>query len=235
MKQLKKENIIINYSESLEELSIKTIEILIEKASEYKVLFDVEDYEPIVANYFDNLDEFRKFIYDLRGEKDSLPEYARGTYDKGMINACVDSQKQMNRLYTASHELFHIWYMKYILKNDYSKRIVWYDEGMAQFFSGEKRRLDSEEKFKDYYFNVKESTKIIPNLNQIKHGNSFCNENYNGYDLSYLCIRYLSEIMSQENFKALMLDFNQIKMFGNNVINDMFEYYDKKIENKRVK
>ena len=81
MKQLKKENIIINYSESLEELSIKTIELLIEKANEYKILFDAENYEPIVANYFDNLDEFRNFIYDLRGEKDSLPEYARGTYD----------------------------------------------------------------------------------------------------------------------------------------------------------
>jgi hypothetical protein len=211
MKQLKKDNIEINYSESLEELSIKTLELLITKTSEYKTLFDIDNNESIVANYFDNLDEFRNFIYGLRGEKDSLPEYARGTYDNGMINACVDPQKQMNRLYTASHELFHIWYMEYVLKNDYSKRIVWYDEGMAQFFSGEKRKLDSEEKFKEYYLKVKESTKTIPILNQIEHGNSFCNENYNGYDLSYLCIRYLSELMSFESFKTLMSDFNQIR------------------------
>ncbi len=235
MKQLKKDNIIINYSESLEKLSIETLELLFKTLSDYKFLFDVDTYESIVVNYFDNLDEFRSFIYGLRGEKDSLPEYARGTYDKGMINACVDPQKQMNSLYTASHELFHIWYMKYILKNDYSKRIVWYDEGMAQFFSGENKKIDSEEKFKDYYFKVKELTKIIPNLNEVEHGNSFCNDNYNGYDLSYLCVRYLSETMSLESFKMLMSDFNRIKDIGNNVICDMFEYYDKQYIDKKVK
>lgn len=228
MKQLKKDNIIINYSESLEKLSFQTFDLLIEKLKDYKSLFDVDNYEPIVVNYFDNLDEFRNFIYGLRGEKDSLPEYARGTYDNEMINACVEAKNQMDRLYTASHELFHIWYMKYILKNDYDKRIVWYDEGMAQFFSGEKGKIDSEEIFKDYYFKVRELTKIVPNLNEIEHGDSFCNDNYNGYDLSYLCIKYLSEIMSFESFKKLMSDFNKIKSIGNNVGNDMFKYYDKK-------
>lgn len=228
MKQLKKDNIIINYSELLEKLSFQTFDLLIEKLKDYKSLFDVDNYEPIVVNYFDNLDEFRNFIYGLRGEKDSLPEYARGTYDNEMINACVEAKNQMDRLYTASHELFHIWYMKYILKNDYDKRIVWYDEGMAQFFSGEKGKIDSEEIFKDYYFKVRELTKIVPNLNEIEHGDSFCNDNYNGYDLSYLCIKYLSEIMSFESFKKLMSDFNKIKSIGNNVGNDMFKYYDKK-------
>ncbi len=55
-----------------------------------------------------------------------------------MVNAYIEHDAQLNRLYTASHELFHILYMKYTLKNDYSKRIVWYVEGMTQFMSGEK-------------------------------------------------------------------------------------------------
>lgn len=166
----------------------------------------------------------------------SLPKYAKGTYDDGMVNACIEPDTQLKRLYTASHELFHILYMKYILKNDYSNRIVWYDEGMAQFISGEKDKYADEEKFKRFYLKVKENTKIIPNLNNLKHGNSFCNDEYNEYDLSYLSVRYLNEILNSEDFKKLMSDFSTIKEYGNNLIYRMFDYYDLKFEcNKRIK
>ena len=198
-------------------------------------MFDINNLETIVVNYFADLEEFREFIYKIRGEKESLPEYARGTYDNGMINACVDSDIQMNSLYTASHELFHILYMRYVLKGNYADRIVWYDEGMAKYFSGEARKLENEDLFIKFYTKVKESTIIIPNMNEIKHGKSFCNENYNGYDLSYLSIRYLAETMQPDTFKNLMSDFNQIKLIGNNVINDMFEYFDKKYITINVK
>ena len=56
-------------------------------------------------------------VYNLC-ERDSLPEYARGTYDNGMVNACVNPKFQLKRLYTASHELFHILYMKYVLNKN---------------------------------------------------------------------------------------------------------------------
>ena len=128
----------INYSESLEDLAQATLSLLDKKIIEYSIFFCVNIEEKINVNYFDTIEEFRKFIYEIRGERDSLPEYAKGTYDNGMVNACVNPKFQLKRLYTASHELFHILYMKYILNNDYSKRIVWYDEGMAQFMSGEK-------------------------------------------------------------------------------------------------
>ena len=127
----------INYSNSLEELANATVNLLQNKIVEYKKLFNIEFDEQIIVNYFDNLEEFREFIYKIRGERESLPKYAKGTYDDGMVNAYIETDTQLKRLYTASHELFHILYMKYILKNDYSKRIVWYDEGMAQFISGE--------------------------------------------------------------------------------------------------
>ena len=151
MKKIEKNNIVINYSEILEPLSLKTIDILKIKVEEYKSLFDINNLETIVVNYFADLEEFREFIYKLRGQKD-LPEYARGTYDKGMINACIEPDKQMNRVTRTSHELFHILYLKYILKNNYANRIVWYDEGMAQFFSGEKKNLEIEENFKIFYY-----------------------------------------------------------------------------------
>lgn len=224
----------INYSESLEDLAEATISLLNQKIKEFNSFFDISNNEQIVVNYFDNIEEFREFVYSLRGRRDSLPEYARGTFDKGMINACVNTKFQLKRLYTASHELFHILYMKYILNNDSSKRIVWYDEGMAQFMSGEKDYL-TEDAFKEFYFNVREKTKTIPQMNSLKHGKSFVNEDYNGYDLSYLSIKYLSEILSDIEFKNLMSDFSKITQLGNNIINEMFSHYDEKLKSRIVK
>ena len=64
-----------------------------------------------------------------------------------MVNAFIEPEIQLERIYTASHELVHILYLKYILNNDYDKRIVWYDEGMAQYVSGEKDCLNDKDIF----------------------------------------------------------------------------------------
>ena len=225
----------INYSSSLYKLAKDTIVLLEQKIKEYQLLFDVKMDEKFIVNYFDKIDDFRDFIYEIRKENISLPSYATGTYDNGMINAYIAPKVQMESRYTASHELFHILYMKYILANDYSKRIVWYDEGMAQFVSGEKDYLEKNDNFLKFYFKVKEQTKIIPDMNTIEHGTSFCNDDYNGYDLSYLAIRYLSEILNRKQFIELMSQFSNIKTLGNDIILKMFKYYDKKLEKRITK
>ena len=222
---------ILNSFESLNYITDKLKYILPDKINEYKKIFKIDSLEPIKINYFDNINEFRKFIYELRGEKNTLPSYAVGTYDKGMINAyidpniVIDSPKYKKRLYLPCHELFHILYMRYILKNDNSKRIVWYDEGMAQFLSGENNELLDKDKFKLYFNKIKENTKIIPELNTLEHGKIFSNDNYDGYALSYLSIRYLNEILDEQKFYDLMSDFDQIKKYVNTIINDIFNYY----------
>ena len=228
-KKLETDLFIINYSQSLQELVKATTIMLKDKIIEYKKFFDIDFKDKVIINYFDNIDDFRNFIYNIRGEKESLPSYAKGTYDKGMINAYIDSNDQLSKLYYSSHELFHILYMRYILNDDYSKRIVWYDEGMAQFLSGENDKYNDIDEFKKYYFEVRNNTKIKPNLNDIKHGNSFVNDNYNGYDLSYLSIRYLNETLSKDDFKKLMSNFSKIKEYGLDLINKMFDYYDKQL------
>ena len=228
---------ILNAPQSLKYITDNMHDILNDKIEQYKKIFKIKQLNPIQINYFDNIEEFRNFIYKIRGEKESLPEYAIGTYDNGMINAFIKPNIDINsndykiKLYLANHELFHILYMQYILKNDYQKRIVWYDEGMAQFLSGEMDELLDIEKFKKFYLKVKNNTLVIPNLNEIEHGTSFCNNNYNGYDLSYLCIRYLREIMTNEEFQDLMSNFSKIKEYGINIIENMFAYYDSIINN----
>ena len=228
---------ILNAPQSLKYITDNMHDVLNDKIEQYKKIFKIKQLNPIQINYFDNIEEFRNFIYKIRGEKESLPEYATGTYDNGMINAFIKPNIDINsndykiKLYLANHELFHILYMQYILKNDYQKRIVWYDEGMAQFLSGEMDELLDIEKFKKFYLKVKNNTLVIPNLNEIEHGTSFCNNNYNGYDLSYLCIRYLREIMTNEKFQDLMSNFSKIKEYGINIIENMFAYYDSIINN----
>ena len=59
----------INYSDSLEELSNATVKLLQNKIVEYKKLFNIEFDEQIIVNYFDDLEEFREFIYKIRGER----------------------------------------------------------------------------------------------------------------------------------------------------------------------
>ena len=108
MEKIKEELCEINYSTRLEALAKATVLLLNQKIKEFKEFFDISNSEKIVVNYFDDLEEFREFIYSLRGERNSLPKYAKGTYDNGMVNAYINPKFQLKRLYTASHELFHI-------------------------------------------------------------------------------------------------------------------------------
>lgn len=218
----------INYSESLQELAEDTMILLQDKIKEYERFLDITLDEQVVVNYFDDIEEFRKFIYKIRGEEGTLPQYAEGTYDGSMINAYIEAETQLERRFTASHELFHILYLKYVLNNDYSKRITWYDEGMAQYMSGEKDYLNNDGNFEIFYRKVRDKTKKIPVLNDLEHGNLFCNDDYNGYELSYLAIRYLSEILNKNVFKELMYRCDEIKQIGDNIIDKMFAYYDDK-------
>ena len=130
----------INYAENLEPLAEQTILLLNKKIKEYENFFKIKLNKKVIVNYFANLDEFRN--YSLRKEQNSLPSYAEATYDEEMINAYINADNQNERLYTASHELFHIFYQKYILKDNYKKRITWYDEGMTQYMSGEKDNIN---------------------------------------------------------------------------------------------
>ena len=57
------------------------------------------------------------------------------------------------------------------------------------------------------------------------------NDNYNGYDLSYLVVRYLIETNSQRDFYFIMKDKDLIKSIGNNVLESAMKYYKNKYFN----
>ena len=226
-KVLENDLCIIDYSDTLHCLAEKTIELLKVKIPEYEDFFCIKLIDKIKVNYFDSLQEFRNFIHNIRNDN-SLPEYATGTYDKDMINAYIEPEDQNRRVFTASHELFHILFKKYVLEENNFDRIVWYDEGMAQYMSGEKDKIKDEESFKKFYLKVKAETKVIPELDNLKHGKMFLNDNYNGYNLSYIAIRYLNEVLTTNEFKNLMYNPEKIKEYGKRIVINSINYFDKK-------
>jgi hypothetical protein len=235
-KQFENKNFILFSPDSLKYITDNMENILNLSLEFYKKIFDIESYRRIQINYFDDKDKFRNFIYDIRGEKESLPKYAVGTFDKGMINAYIKpniivySNMYYKTLHMASHELFHIMYRELILEKESLKRITWFDEGMAQFFSGEYDFLLKNEEFENWFNYVLQKTLEVPNLNELDHGKNFETDKYSGYKLSLLAVKYLYEILGFEEFKKLMHDNKRIIEYGNTVARDAIKYYKNKMQ-----
>jgi hypothetical protein len=239
--QYENDNFILYSPDSLKYITDKMLSIFDSSIEFYKKLFNIDSFRKIQINYFDDINNFREYIYSLRGESKSLPEYAIGTFDNGMINSFIrpnlstKSVVYKKRLYMASHELFHIMYQELIWEKEDMPRVVWFDEGMAQLFSGEYEDKLSNENFESWFNEIMQTTKTIPNLNELTHGNTFETEYYSGYKLSLLSVKYLFDILSIDEFKNLMHDTQKINEWGNIVVESAFKYYNEKLNIKRIK
>jgi len=228
------EDYILYAPDSLNHIAKEMIVAANKKRKEILDFFQIEEFRKIQINLFDDKDKFRNFILSLREDKERLPAYAVGTYDRGMINAYVDANIEKGTfLYnqktkTISHEMFHIIYMEQVLENDLSNRVIWLDEGLAQYFSGQKDKI----KFDDYFFKVLNETKEIPNMNSLRHGTSFYNESYNGYDLSYLCACYLFEVYDSRKVYEILSNYDLSIEIGSDVLDKMIIYYKNKYEER---
>jgi hypothetical protein len=237
-KQFENKNFVLYAPDSLKHV-YKDMESVLDGTLElYKKLFDVDDFRQVQINYFDDIDDFRNFIYDLRGEKDSLPKYAKGTFDKGMINAYIDpsiTEKDdmfNKRVHLASHELFHIMYRELVIEKLHTKRVTWFDEGCAQFFSGEKE-YEMNDGFSTWYKNMRDSIKEVSDLNHLSHGPNFCNEKYNGYDISLLAVKNIYERIGFNGIRSLLRNSNKILEYGDNVLQSANLFYDVKYRGSR--
>ena len=231
-KQFDNNNFVLYSPNSLNYITSDLENILEESLNRYKLLFNINEFRKVQINYFDNIDEFRNYIYILRGEDKSLPEYAQGTFDNGMINAYIDPNIIENtplfihKKYNASHELFHIMYQELVWEKNNQNRIVWFDEGMAQYFSKE-NEYDMNDNFNNWFNKVLNNTKVIPNLNELSHGKCFKTNDYNGYNLSLLSIKYLYDRVGEEELIKIMHDNKKIEEYGKTIVNDAFNYYKK--------
>lgn len=221
-------------------LSDYILDKTIEKFELYRRIFNVEKLEKITFIIYDNIEEYRNLYRKINNQEP--PEYARGSFDPELnISYCT---RNNNPIYGSSmwyhtlginaHEAFHMYYRKYIYKND---RIVWFDEGLAQFLSGENDNwLFDEEKFKDVFIKYNELYTPINNLNERIQGNDnvpddliFQRQNvFEGYKISLLIIKYLIDKNGINYIFDILNDNEEIRRIGNNIIDEMIDYYKNK-------
>lgn len=127
------------------------------------------------------------------------------------------------------HELIHHLYAYHVYGTD-KKRITWVDEGLAQFFSNQKEELKDELKYHSF---LKENLDKIQDvdLNLLNHKDKSFGNN-NGYNLSYIAIRYLYETNSHENFIKIIKNQESLLELGSSIIKDIKEHYC--INNKTI-
>ena len=228
--QFENNNFILYSPDSLNYITNDMEKILNQSLELYYSLLGVNSFRKVQINYFDDLEKFRNYIYELRGEKDSLPDYAKGTFDNGMINAYIEpniiegTPLYNRRKYNASHELFHIMYQELILRKNNMDRIVWFDEGMAQFFSGEFTK--EIENFDDFVRITINNTKKVPDLNTLSHGSKFETDDYSGYKLSFIAVKYIYDQIGIQKFRELLYDINKIREYGRNILFEIIENYN---------
>lgn len=162
----------------------------------------------VKINLYDNKDIFIKSIERFY-KKYEIPEYCRGTIQEGDIYFLINNQIENNtyryelELRKIVHEYIHILYNENIAED--KERIVWLDEGIALNLSKERGKFIKER------FPILKSEIQDINLNELSHEEgTFVTKEINGYDVSYLVVKYLLEILSEEEFNRLIRDNKRI-------------------------
>ena len=145
-----------------------------------------------------------------------------------MVNFSLDSKDVFlnPKKYECSilHECVHIMY------NSIAKqRVVWFDEGLAMNLSGEGNPLLEVEHLKNFMTHKIFAMNLPDDMNTLIHGEKFVNKEYNGYDLSYLAVRYLLETREKEEIRELIRNSDKVLELGQEVLPCAMEYFSNKI------
>ena len=94
----------------------------------------------------------------------------------------------------------------------------WLTEGIAGLLTGKYQ------KGKKYLLDNYISKYRIPDITELE-GDTFCTNEYDGYDLSYLMISYLLDYYGKGEFLNIIKDNEEIKLVSNNLIQKSIDYY----------
>lgn len=216
-------------TDNLENFATDCLAYITEQKEKILDFFGLDRFRKIEINLFDNQETFLKFIKSLRWQGAKIPSYCKGTFDNFMVNESlnpINVSLNPNRYKGGVlHECIHI-----IYNSITDKRITWLDEGLAMNLSGEKNDLLDDESLKDYI-----TQKLLPmnppsNMNQLSHGEMFVNEEYNGYELSYLAVRYLLETKSKDEIHEMIKNSYKALEIGNEILPCALNYFKTKLE-----
>lgn len=216
------------------EVAKDILKVLSEKSTDILDFFEIKKTRHIQINLYNEHDTFIKYTKQF-----FIPSsYCSAHFANNMLNIYINPEnlKDKNKynwtIKMASHEYVHLVYKENIQEPG-NNRVVWFDEGLAVFLSGEKDNLKDKEKFKTWFFNkIVSDNNIIPKINFLqKHGSKYGEfvdletHKYNGYDLSYLAIRYLVETTDKTIISKIMRKKDLINKVGENILEDAVSYY----------
>lgn len=211
-------------ADELGEFATDCLAYVTEQKEKILEFFGIDKFRKIEINLFDNQEAFLKFIKSLRWQGAKIPSYCKGTFDNFMVNESlnpIDVSLNPNQYKSAVlHECIHI-----IYNSITDKRITWLDEGLAMNLSGEKNNLLDEESLKGYITQKLLPMNLPSNMNQLTHGEMFVNEEYNGYDLSYISVRYLLETKSKDEIHGIVSNGNKALEIGEDILPRALNYY----------
>lgn len=105
------------------------------------------------------------------------------------------------------------------------KRIVWQDEGLALLFSGEKAGM-TKEKIVNMIKEIN-NTKDSIDVSKLAHNSSFVKLGvYNGYDISYMMVKYIFETMNKEEIVNLFINNEYVENIQNKIFEEALEYFN---------
>ncbi len=205
------------------------------KANYVNSSFDLDGPFSIDVYLFLDEEKFNKFI-DEQGDNITFEKYKKAAYGRDKIAILADGEKLVNKPFHYANVFAHAYvHLIFLYLNINRDGILWYEEGLAQLLSGERGLLEDEELFKQTLlkkvFNEKWKIPMIENL--WIHGNevdNFDSNDYNGYTISYMLVRYLRDQELKGKFykKALYPISNlslKVKEIGKDIINRVYNYY----------
>ena len=220
--KIKNNNLTIFCSTGLESFSNEFINYFNENIGKIKEELSINQDTKIMLALTDN-EEQVGFVYG----KSLFSGFFNDTGAFAYIN--LNGNKTKEYMFKGLiHELVHYLYKYYVYGKD-NERITWVDEGLAQFFSGQKDDLRD---YKTYNLFLEENLECCDNvdLNKLNHNDrSF--ENKNGYNLSYIAIRYLYETYNHEEFINIIKNKEKLLEFGSTIL---VQIKEKKNTNKTI-
>ena len=210
-------NLTIYCSKNLEEFSKEFIEYCNKNINDIKNKLNIKENVNLVVALTDDKN-LAGFVY----EESDFSGFFNDTGAFAYIN--INGKRSKESLFKGlMHELTHHLYKYYVYGED-KKRITWVDEGLADLFSKKKEELENPKIYQVFLNKNLELCKDL-NLNELNHKDKSFGYN-NGYNLSYIAVRYLYE--TKENFIDIISDYDTLIEIGNTVLNEAYKFYKSK-------
>ena len=195
--------------------------------SKDKVLnfFGINEFRKIKVNLYESKQVYYNTFKDIM----KISKYGIGNCYMGEINY-VCTKEDLESIPRACfviaiivHEFVHLVYYEKVSKN----KCVWLEEGLAQYLSGQKSLLETDDERYNTWLDKNIFSKEIPNIEYLKeHGSTygkFCDmetNKYNGYDVSYALIRHMVERYTNTEINEIIRDRLKLEELEKTIIQD---------------